>query len=61
MAGNFPSFFPAPELKAIMDKSWLSSGALQDPAFRQRLLSERGIDRRDLQPLSDLMDAPDAT
>ena len=56
---TFHSFSQRPSWKAIMDKSWLEQWQhLQDPAFRQRLLSERGEPTgSDLQLIADLMES----
>ena len=56
---TFHPFSQRPSWKAIMDKSWLEQWQhLQDPAFRQRLLSERGEPTgSDLQLIADLMES----
>ena len=56
---TFHPFSQRPSWKAIMDKSWPEQWQhLQDPAFRQRLLSERGEPTgSDLQLIADLMES----
>ena len=56
---TFHPFSQRPSWKAIMYKSWLEQWQhLQDPAFRQRLLSERGEPTgSDLQLIADLMES----
>ena len=56
---TFHPFSQRPSWKAIKDKSWLEQWQhLQDPAFRQRLLSERGEPTgSDLQLIADLMES----
>ena len=56
---TFHPFSQRPSWKAIMDKSWSEQWQhLQDPAFRQSLLSERGEPTgSDLQLIADLMES----
>ncbi|MEK9994698.1 MAG: amidohydrolase family protein, partial [Halieaceae bacterium] len=56
---TFHPFSQRPSWKAIMDKLWPEQWQhLQDPAFRQRLLSERGEPTgSDLQLIADLMES----
>ena len=56
---TFHPFSQRPSWKAIMGKSWPEQWQhLQDPAFRQRLLSERGEPTgSDLQLIADLMES----